>query len=49
MARGILCKCCDDVILNDALSSNLCNLIFQVASKLKIAVGIHDLLASGTS
>ena len=49
MAWGILCICCNYVILDDALSSNLHNLIFQVASKFKIVVGIRDLLASRTS
>jgi hypothetical protein len=49
MARGILCACYNDVILDDALSSNLRNLICQVAIKFKIVVGISDLLASGTS
>ena len=42
------CVCCNDVILDDALSRNWHNFIFQVASKLKIAVGIHNLVASGT-
>ena len=49
MMRGILCACYNDVILDDALSSNPRNLICQVASKFKIVVGIRDLLASGTS
>jgi hypothetical protein len=49
MVWEILCACYDDVILDDALSSNLHNLICQVASKFKIVVGICNLLASGTS
>ncbi len=44
-----LCACYNDVILDDALSSNPHNLIHQVTSKSEIVVGIHDLLASGTS
>jgi hypothetical protein len=39
----------NDVILVDALSSNPRILICQVASKFEIVVGIHNLLASGTS
>ncbi len=49
MVWGILCACYNDVILDDALSSNPHNLICQVASKFEIIVGIRDLLASGTS
>ena len=49
MVWGILCACCDDVILDDALSSNLHNSICQVASKFKIFVGICNLLASRTT
>ena len=45
----ILCACYNDVILDDALSSNLHNSICQVASKFKIVVGIRDLVASGTA
>jgi hypothetical protein len=43
------CACYNDVILNDAFSSNPRNLICQVASKFDIVVGIRNLLASGTS
>ncbi len=39
----------DDVILDDALSSNLHIFICQIASIFKIVVGIHDLLNSVTS
>ena len=49
MSWGILCTWYDDVILDDTLSSNLHNLVCQVASKLENVVGICNLLASGTS
>ena len=49
MARGVPSTCYSDVILDDALSSNPRNLICPVARKIKIVVGIQDLVASGTS